>query len=748
MKLRIDIFAVLIASPLLSASGQALQRATITPPAASAPTLIPALVPFSGVAIGVDGKPLAGELGINFLIFKNEQGGEPLWVENQNVFADATGGYKVLLGAAYATGLPADLFSTGEARWLQIQIAGAAPQPRILLASVPYAMKASDAATLGGLPASAFALVGSKTVGVPSSPAAVTPNGITGVTTTGGTVNNLAKFSGANTIVNSILYDNGTRVGVGTTSPSSTLTVGGSFAANGASTLNGMVALPAAGTATPSSSSVSQQLDLYTSAYNSSSKTVVQPHFAWQAEPINNDTASPAATLKLLSSTTSAAPTETSFYFAQNGTIRFANGQTFPGAGTITGVTAGSGLSGGGTSGNVTLSANTAVLPTLSGNNVLSGNNTFTGSNTFNASINENLDINIDNNNRNNGNVSPGVRFGNASGEAISSQRTTNGTTETNLYGLDFWTNYTKRMSVTAAGEIGIGTPTPHSRLEVDAQTQYENAVGAFGSYVSGYGSAGIYGHGGNTDNSSGSVGGDGGDFFGGSADTTGDAGYGIFAVGGQGASDGNNAYSAVFRNDIQVSGNTVSDVSSSKIDHPSDPANKYLVHASVQSSEMMNMYSGNVTTDGAGHATIVLPTWFEAENTDFRYQLTVVGKFAEAVVKDEISKGQFTIMTSVPGVKVSWQITAVRQDAYAKAHPLIAEQLKPAREVGFYKHPELYGQPANKQTEWGLNPRRMQRIEAQRASAAKRNLHAAPLVTSNPPQSTASIVPPAPATR
>ena len=735
MKLRIALLAVVTASSLLSASGQAVQRAEITPPAASAPTLIPALVPFSGVATGLDGKALTGELGISFMIFKNEQGGEPLWVENQSVIADATGGYKVHLGAAYPTGLPAELFSTGEARWLQIQIAGAAPQSRILLSSVPYAMKAADAATLGGLPASAFALVGSKSGVFPVVPATVTPDGIAGVTTTGGSVNNLAKFSGSNTIVNSILYDNGSRVGVGTTNPNSTLSVSGSFAVNGGSTLNGMTEFPAAGTATASTGYNSQQLDFFASAYNSSSRVVVQPHFAWQAEPASNNTASPTATLKLLASNTQAAPTETGFYFNENGTMHFSAAQTFPGTGTgtITGVTAGSGLSGGGTSGKVTLSVNAGEIPTLSGNNALSGNNNFTGSNTFVASINENLDINLDNTNQNNGNVSPGLRFGNASGEAISSQRTTNGTTATNLYGLDFWTDYSNRMSITAGGQVGIGTSTPHSKLDVIAQPGDGFGIGVTGSYESGYGYSGIYSHGANTDGSSGSVGGDGGEFYGGSADTTGDAGAGIYAVGGEGASDGNNAYSAIFRNDIQISGNTVSDVSSSKIDHPSDPANKYLVHASVQSSEMMNMYSGNVTTDGAGHATIVLPAWFEAENTDFRYQLTVLGKFAQAVVKDEISKGRFTIMTNVPGVKVSWQVTAVRQDAYAKAHPLVAEQNKPVREIGFYQHPELYGQPATKQTEWALNPQRMRRLEAQRASAATRRPNVATIAASTP---------------
>jgi hypothetical protein len=132
------------------------------------------------------------------------------------------------------------------------------------------------------------------------------------------------------------------------------------------------------------------------------------------------------------------------------------------------------------------------------------------------------------------------------------------------------------------------------------------------------------------------------------------------------------------------------------RIDNPVDPGNKYLVHSSVESSEMMNIYSGNVTTDELGLATVTLPAWFEAENADFRYQLTVIGgRFAQAIVSKEIANNQFTISTNASNVKVSWQITAVRQDAYAKAHPLVVEQLKPERERAGASHPE-FGQPAS----------------------------------------------------
>ncbi len=131
----------------------------------------------------------------------------------------------------------------------------------------------------------------------------------------------------------------------------------------------------------------------------------------------------------------------------------------------------------------------------------------------------------------------------------------------------------------------------------------------------------------------------------------------------------------------LNVTGSITGATKNFTIDHPLDPANKYLVHASVESSEMMNIYTGNVTTDDEGEATVQLPDWFEALNTDFRYQLTVIGQFAQAIVAREIQNHQFVIRTNAPNVKVSWQVAGVRQDAYAKAHPLVVEQEKSARE-------------------------------------------------------------------
>ena len=140
------------------------------------------------------------------------------------------------------------------------------------------------------------------------------------------------------------------------------------------------------------------------------------------------------------------------------------------------------------------------------------------------------------------------------------------------------------------------------------------------------------------------------------------------------------------------------------------------------------SIYDGTVTTDSQGNATVQLPEWFEALNTDFRYQLTAIGQFAQAIVSGEVANNQFSIKTDKPNVKISWQITGVRQDAYAKANPLVVEQEKDARERGYYIHPELYGASAQQSVEWARHPQMMRKIQETKAKqmAASQKLAAA----------------------
>jgi hypothetical protein len=200
-------------------------------------------------------------------------------------------------------------------------------------------------------------------------------------------------------------------------------------------------------------------------------------------------------------------------------------------------------------------------------------------------------------------------------------------------------------------------------------------------------GGAGVTANGGNVGDG---TGGDGIDAYGGTSQGV-FGGDGIYAKG-SGNTDEGYGYAGNFAGDVNVSGNLIKSSGSFKIDHPLDPANKYLYHSFVESPDMMNIYNGNVVTDGSGTAIVTMPAWFEALNTDFRYQLTVIGQFAQAIVATKMTNGSFTIKTSKPGVEVSWQVTGIRQDAWANAHRIQVEVDKAQRDQGHYIHPELFG--------------------------------------------------------
>lgn len=155
---------------------------------------------------------------------------------------------------------------------------------------------------------------------------------------------------------------------------------------------------------------------------------------------------------------------------------------------------------------------------------------------------------------------------------------------------------------------------------------------------------------------------------------------------------DGNSDFTGdvTITGNLNITGNIAKGGGTFKIDHPLDPKNKYLVHSFVESPDMMNIYSGNVTTDANGYVTVTLPKYFEAANKDFRYQLTTIGTFSQAIIKEKVSGNKFVIQTSTPNVEVSWQITAVRADKYATENRIIPEKEKEFK--GTYLHPELYG--------------------------------------------------------
>jgi len=331
--------------------------------------VVPRLVNFSGRAVDVQGKVLSGVAGVTFAIYKEQEGGSPLWLESQNVQADAKGNYTAQLGATKPDGLPLDLFTSGEARWLGVVVNGRQEQSRILLLSVPYALKAADAETIGGLPPSAFVLAtptataspvaSTSSVNAASSSSAPPPNSaVTGL----GSASFLPLWDSTSDIVSSAVFQSGTgtsaKVGINTTAPASTLDIQGS------ATVRGNLGLPATGTATSSGGKHSQPTTLTASSFNSGTNAAVSENFRWQAEPTGNNTTNPSGTLNLLFGTGSSNPAETGLKITSTGQITFANGQLFPGTGTISGVTAGTDLLGGGNSGTVTLSVDTSKVVT------------------------------------------------------------------------------------------------------------------------------------------------------------------------------------------------------------------------------------------------------------------------------------------------------------------------------------------------------------------------------------------------
>jgi hypothetical protein len=435
------------------------------------------------------------------------------------------------------------------------------------------------------------------------------------------------------------------------------------------------------------------------------------------------------------------------------------------GAGTITGVTAGTDLTGGGASGNVTLNLDTTKVPQLA------AANTFTGSQTVNGNLSATGVVTgsgyqigstlFDYGSSGNGNAFLGFAgnttmtgSGNTAVGALALYSNTTGATNT-ATGYGALTNNTTGLDNTAVGfvalkintsgkgntaigegsgitvdtsyltgsnntflgananlgtgtlsnataiganaevgesnamvlgsingvngatantNVGIGTTTPGTTLDIVSSSTYQplfvESSSTFGTWME-------------LNNTS-----------------AGGKNWAILsAASGNGEGSGNlgitnfTGTSTIYlEGNVNVTGNLTKQSGSFKIDHPLDPASKYLYHSFVESPDMMNVYNGNVITNRRGFATVVLPAYFEALNRDFRYQLTVIGQFAQAIVAREISGNRFTIRTSKPGVKVSWQVTGIRHDAYADAHRIQVEEEKPPQEQGRYMHPELFG--------------------------------------------------------
>jgi trimeric autotransporter adhesin len=482
---------------------------------------------------------------------------------------------------------------------------------------------------------------------------------------------------------------------------------------------------------------------------------------------------------------------------SNKGLITFASGQTFPGAGgsgTITGVKAGTALTGGGTSGTVTLNLNTAEVP------MLAAANNFTGSNAFNVSgstaisaassaagatvlsatasatsggSNGIIGITYDGTGSGVTGIGKSTTIGGSGVLGIASLDgagvvgSNNGDGE-GVYGISNGTGVmgvgagTFALGVWAIGDSaaagsgwngaqgllaqgGAADPSTSNTAGGSAIVAYagdgsesggSNATGGDGILTSGgaggpgaAGGDGMSSTGGN--GGSGAVGGDGISSTGGNGGSGSSDGMGAYVQGGSGASFGDGIYAKAgnstdawagdFNGDVNIAGSLSKASGSFKIDHPLDPANKYLYHSFVESPDMMNIYNGVATLDPNGEATITMPEWFSVLNRDFRYQLTCIGGFAPVYIAEELANNQFKIGGGHAGMKISWQITGIRQDAWANAHRIPLEEEKEPRLKGYYIHPELYGAPPEKQIEWARHPQTMKRMQQQRQATREK---------------------------
>jgi hypothetical protein len=825
---RTHLSVLLVASIFTCLAAVAQQTASSTDLSA-----VPPLVNFTSTLSDINGKPIVGVTGVTFLLYKDQQGGSPLWMETQTVTTDESGHYSVTLGAASAAGLPTSLFPAGESRWLAVQPHGEIEQPRVLLLSVPYALKAGDASTVGGLPASAFMLANSgatsKRSNAISSPATPAANGKAGpaanpAVTGKGTLNYIPLWDSASDIVNSVMFQKSSDIGISTTTPAAPLDVNGKtdirdtltlFPKNTDNTLavsgtsfkvssTGLVTFisgqtfPGTGTGTITGVTTANGSGLTGGGTKGTLNMSIPAAGVTNAMLANSKVtlnASTAGGLTVPGAMTLGSTYTIGLKTCSTNQILQYNGSVWncasAGAGTITGVTAGSDLTGGGTTGTVTLNLDTTKVPQLATANTFSGAETFNGnvgigaapfsnnytplalggSTTFgtwlslantssgghtwnfltagsgnaegagnlgitdltgtstiwleaNANVTQNLTvtgsdggsiIDADVQGKNAGAPTPGLRFGGAiSGEGIASNRVGG----TDAFGLDFFTEFASRMLIAQDGRVGIGTIHPVYQLEVDSSSN---------SY------AGIFTQGGAAPGGSGQDGSDGIDAYGNSGDGGGEGGSGgLFSGGGSGASGligegivvfgGTEEcfitcvpfnYAGDFQGNIFVGGGLYGSAAVTSIDHPTDPANKYLLHSSVQSSDMKDIYDGVATLDASGEAVIQMPEWFGALNRDFRYQLTCIGGFAPVYIAGEMANNQFKIGGGKEGMKVSWQVTGIRQDAWANAHRTPVELEKPDREKGFYLHPELYGAAEQQGMLWARNPEMMKRRQA-----------------------------------
>jgi hypothetical protein len=730
----------------------------------AAQTAVPRLVQFSGVLKDAGARPVAGVSSVTFAIYAEQEGGAALWSETQNVLADTNGHYSIVLGAATSGGFPVELFGTGQSRWLGVSIARQPEMPRILMASVPYALKAGDAETLGGLPAAAYVTTqqleasnarpattfingGGSTViatpGVATSPASsvsttgansdVEQSSVIQANPTGsGTTDYIPLWTSGSNLGNSLLFQTGGKMGIGTTSPAATLDINGGEILRG-----GFYEYPEDTATATNGGKPSHSFQWLASSYNSTTKAAVDYAFGFRAVQLNNNTSTPGAKLDLFYGTGGPTGTVTDTGLSIDGAGRIAFVPT-----QIVNVQAVSGLElvaqdeltlGAGNSTPINLNGfafltiggyNTpnsvsfglgidSLFNTTGGSDTAVGGDALSNDTTgdFNTAVGA-YTLTTDTSGSDNSafgyealsNLSSGssnTSLGYETGSTIttgtnntlvgalansSSGALTNATAigssayvaESNALVLG---SIKGQNGASASVNVGVGVTAPAYTFEV-----IDSGAGPGTSAIVGStpfaGHNGVYGVANVTSGSS-----NGGYFL--SNSPSGAGVVGTNTGGGLAAS---------FQGNVQITGTLTKGGGSFKIDDPIDPANKYLSHSFVESPDMMNIYNGIATLDAHGSAVITMPDWFDALNRDFRYQLTAIGAPAPKLyIAEKMHGNQFRIAGGKKGQEVSWTVTGVRQDAWANAHRIPTEEVKPPSEQGRYLHPELFGEGPDK---------------------------------------------------
>ncbi len=437
--------------------------------APSSTTPVPRLVRFSGTIKDAAGKPVGGVAGVTFALYKDQEGGAPLWLETQNVQLDANGRYSVMLGSTKSDGIPTELFTSGEARWLGVQPERQAEQPRVLLLSVPYALKAADAETLGGKPASAYALLptpgNQSSTTAPSSgsqPAVGAP-----IVHGNGTKSFLPLWSGASLLGTSAVSQSGTNVGIGTSTPATTLDVNGAATIRGNQAVTGNIS--ATGLISGGTGSFSASTPLFTNALSVTQKGGGSAISGFQA-------ATSGITFGVLGSTSSTSGVGVS---GQGGTgvlgIGSSVGGMFRASSSI---------------GQILIGQNSAgknVFNVDSNGTVSAGNVSLTGGVFAAGGLFANSGLTITGNSQSAFLGDPGcgagfagIGFGALSGCNNYSMIGDGKNTFVNrpLGGsLLFRENNGDELTIAPGGNVGVGTTTPQAKLEVAGNVQVDGAV-------------------------------------------------------------------------------------------------------------------------------------------------------------------------------------------------------------------------------------------------------------------------------